>query len=114
MKFGLTEPKKTDKQIVRLIYKCCRNLKDKHRKSLKKQKLESGDDVLYETGDPDSQNVVPTKSKRAKKRLIEDEDLDDQNAAHTTVTKRAKKRLAITEGEGYAPAKKTRREKSKI
>lgn len=36
LKYGLVEPKKTDKEIEKLIYNGCRNIKDSFRKALKK------------------------------------------------------------------------------
>lgn len=36
LKFGLVEPKKTDKEVEKLIYDTCRNIKDSYRKSIKK------------------------------------------------------------------------------
>lgn len=102
MKFGLAEPKKTDKQIERLIYKTCRNLKDKYRKLLKKKTLESegvlcdesdqwvDDNVEYDSGDPTGSNVISTTSKRAKKRLAATED-DEGGVAAKKYKKRKQK-----------------------
>lgn len=38
LKFGLVVPRKSDKDIADLIHKVCRNMRDSHRKALKKAK----------------------------------------------------------------------------